>query len=142
MTTEPTTEAEIEAEGIEIPELEIPFHGRQIWVRMPSPEQLLVWDRVIKRLTDAPPNTSWTGSEIMAALDRLRRIIDSLMVNKADVVWLDDQFLDGVLTFKQLAPFITQVVDAFAAAAEENAPNRAAKRAAKKTKKAVRKKES
>lgn len=127
-------------EEVTIPEVAVQFEGREIWTRMPSPEQLLVWDRTVKRLTGAPPDESWTGSQVMASLDRLRRIVDTILVNRADVDWLDDQFLDGALTFKSLAPFITQVVDAFADAAEEGAPNREAKRAAKKApKKAARK---
>jgi len=139
MTTEPAAPAE---DLTEIPHLPVMFRGREIWTKMPRPEQLLVWDRTIKRLEQAPVDASWTGSEIMAALDRLRRIIDSILVNKADVTWLDDQFLDGELEFKDLAPFITMTVDAFADAAQEEAPNRAAKRAVKRApaKKATRKK--
>lgn len=144
MTTEQAAPAA--DEEVTIPEVEVQFQGRDIWTHMPTPEQLLVWDRTVRSLTEAPPNASWTGSQVMRALDRLRRIVDTILVNKADIEWLDDQFLDGKLTFKSLAPFIAQVVDAFADAAEEaNATsNRAAKRAAKKApaKKAARKKVS
>lgn len=139
MTTDPT------AEGAEQTKLELPvmLMGREIYCRMPSPEQLLVWQRTVKRLTEAPMDASWTGSEVMSALERLRKIIDSLMVNRADVDWLDDQFLEETVTFKELAPFITDVTEAFAKAAEEEG-NRADRRAAAKTpaKKAARKKAS
>lgn len=141
MTEQAAPEAD---EEVTIPEVEVQFEGRSIWTRMPSPEQLLVWDRTVRNLTEAPPDESWTGSQVMRSLDRLRRIVDTILVNRADVDWLDDQFLDGKLTFKSLAPFIAKVVDAFADAAEQaNATsNRAAKRAAKKApaKKAARKK--
>ena len=136
--------APVAEEEVTIPEVEVQFQGRSIWARMPSPEQLLVWDRTVRNLTDAPVDESWTGSQVMRALDRLRRIVDTILVNKADVEWMDDQFLDGKLTFRGLAPFIAKVVDAFADAAEQaNATsNRAAKRAAAKkpAKKAARKK--
>ena len=139
MTTDPA------AEGADQTQLELPvmLMGREIYCRMPSLEQLLVWERTVKRLTEAPMDASWTGSEVMAALERLRKIIDSLMVNRADVDWLDDQFLEKKVTFKELAPFITDVTDAFAEAAEAEG-NRADRRAAKKTpaKKATRKKAS
>lgn len=131
-------------------ELEIPFifsgtNGAEIrrtmWVRMPRPEQLLVWQRTVDRLTNAPINASWTGSEVMAALERLRKIVDSLLVNKADIDWVDDQFLDGTLTFQTLTPFIPATTLAFQQAAAETG-NREERRAAKKAapKKATRKK--
>jgi hypothetical protein len=139
MTTDQATE------GAEQTQLELPVQlmGREIFCRMPSPEQLLVWQRTVKRLTEAPIDASWTGSEVMSALERLRKIIDTLMVNRADVDWLDDQFLEETVTFKELAPFITDVTEAFAKAAEEEG-NRADRRAATKTpaKKAARKKAS
>lgn len=141
MTTEQAA-ALADDEEMPNPEVEVQFMGRSIWAHMPSPEQLLVWDRTVRNLTEAPVDMTWTGSQVMKALDRLRRIVDTILVNKADVEWMDDQFLDGTLTFKGLAPFIALVVDAFADAAEEaNATsNRAARRAAGKPKKATRKK--
>lgn len=148
MTTE-----QVEGEAApEVPlELEIPFVfqeadggeiRRTMWVRMPRPEQLLVWQRTVDKLTNAPITASWSGTEVMAALERLRKIVDSLLVNKADVNWIDDQFLDGSLTFQTLTPFITQTVSEFQQAAAESG-NREERRGAKKTaKKAARKKPS
>jgi hypothetical protein len=142
-----TTEEVAPATEEEMPEVPVTFAGREIFCHMPTPEQLLVWDRVVRNLTEAPPDESWTGSQVMRALDRLRRIVDSILVNRADVEWLDDQFLDRTLTFRDMAPFITLVVDAFADAAEQaNASsNRESRRAAAKkppAKKATRKKAS
>lgn len=117
---------------MEVPTVPVMLNGREIHAKMPRPEQLLVWQRVLKTLTEAPPNTTWTGSEVMAALERLRKIVDSLIVNKADIAWMDDQFLDEALTFTDLAPFLTDVTAKFAELAEESAPNREAKRAVKK----------
>lgn len=136
--TEPTQQPE--AEATPPPELPIPFMGREIWVRMPTPEQLLVWQRTVNNLTNAPVDASWTGPEVMAALDRLRRIVDSILVNRADITWLDDQFLDGTIGFKELTPLVTDATSAFTTLAAENAPNREARRAAgKPAKKAARK---
>jgi hypothetical protein len=136
MTTEQQSD---DTEAPAAPELPVMLKGREIYVRHPRPEQVLVWQRTLDRLTQAPVNASWTGSEVMAALDRCRKIVDSLLVNKADVNWMDDQFLDGDLEFKDLAPFITDVVEAFRKAADETG-NREDRRATKKaTKKAARK---
>jgi hypothetical protein len=138
MTTEQaTTEPEAEV-PVELP---VMLLDREIYSRMPSPEQLIVWQRTIKRLEDAPMDASWTGSEVMAALERLRKIVDTLIVNRADVDWLDEQFLDETITFQTLAPFITNVVTAFQEFAAAQG-NRETRRATKKTvaKKATRKK--
>lgn len=141
MTTTETVAAEPAEEApIELP---VMFMDREIFSRMPSPEQLIVWQRTIKRLEAAPMDASWTGSEVMAALERLRKIVDTLMVNRADVDWLDEQFLDETVTFQTLAPFITDVVNAFQEFAAAQG-NRETRRATKKApaKKATRKKAS
>ena len=110
-----------EPEGADQTQFELPvmLMGREIYCRMPSAEQLLVWQRTVKRLTEAPMDASWTGSEVLAALERLLKIVNSLMANKADIEWLDDQFLEGKIHFQNLAPFITLVTKAFADKAEE-----------------------
>ena len=140
MTEQVAAEA---AEEVTVPDLPVMFMGREIWVRMPKPEQLLVWQRTVDRLTQAPVDASWSGSEVMAALERLRKIVDTIMVNRADITWLDDQFLEGTVDFKQLTPFITQAVQAFADAAEAEGNRETRSAAAKKAtpaKKAARKK--
>jgi len=121
-----------------VPEQEIDFRGRKMWVRMPRPEQLLVWKRTLSQLQNVVDG-DWTADTVMTALERLRRIIDSVLVNKADVTWLDDQFLDGTLTFQQLTPMITLTVEAFADAAE-NEGNREERRKAKAAPKKARRK--
>lgn len=139
------TEQETTAAAPELPpELPIEFKGRQLWVRMPSPEQLLVWKRTLKQLQEAQVN-DWNAEQVMIALERTRKIIDSVLVNKADVVWLDDEMLEGNLKLIDTAEVIQKTVDAYADAAErERAENgtRAERRAAtakKPGKKAARK---
>lgn len=131
------------------PELEIQFMGRTLWVRLPKPEQLLVWKRTLRQLQGADVD-DWNAEQVMIALERTRRIIDSVLVNKADVVWLDDEMLEGTLTLKGTAEIINKTVQVYADAAErektENgtrAERRAAKSPAKKaTRKATRKRET
>jgi hypothetical protein len=138
------TEQEAPAGTVDLPpELEIEFDGRKLWVRMPSPEQLLVWKRTLKQLQGADVS-GWNAEQVMIALERTRKIIDSLLVNKADVVWLDDEMLEGNLTLVHTADIITTTVKAFGEAAErEQAENgtRSERRAATKKpgKKAARK---
>ena len=122
-----------EASKVVSPELEITFKGRLIWVKMPTPEQLLVWKRTLRQLQDAEIK-SWNAEQVMIALERTRKIIDSVLVNKADVVWLDDEMLDGNLTLLDTAQIIQSTVDRFAdeAQVEGNRETRRAKAAPKK----------
>lgn len=127
--TEPNTE---------IPEREVELLGRKLFVRFPQPEQLLVWQRTLTKLQGADVD-GWNAVQVMSALERMRKIIDSLLANKTDVDWLDDQMLDGNVGLMELVPFFTDVVKTFAD--EANGTNREARRTAAKTpaKKAVRK---
>lgn len=122
------------------PEQEIEFAGRKLWVRMPSPEQLLVWKRTLSQLQSADVQ-SWNGVQVMKALERTRAIIDSLLVHDTDKEWLDDELLAGNIGLRDTAQIINGTVDAFTLAAQEDG-NRATRRAAKKAapaKKAARK---
>jgi len=119
-----------------IPEREVEFQGRMIWVKMPSPEQILVWQRILKRLQSPEQDNNWNGETVMAALERLRKIIDSIILNRVDIEWLDDEMLDGTIGFREAAGLVTLAMKAFGDSA-----NRADRRAAeKKPKKATRKK--
>lgn len=133
--TEPSTDPETF-----IPELPIQFEGREIYVRLPRPEQLLVWQRTVRQLQKAD-TASFTGTEAMQALERARRIIDSVLANQADKDWLDDELLDGTFGLREASQIITMTVEAYAEAAQADG-NRETKRAAKKAapKKAARKK--
>jgi hypothetical protein len=136
--TEPSTEAAPAATTELPPELEIPFAGRQLWVRMPSPEQLLVWKRTLVQLQGADVS-GWNGEQVMKALERTRKIIDSLLVHDVDKEWLDDEMLSGTIGLTDTAEIINGTVEAFATAAEEGG-NRATRREIKKPgKKAARK---
>jgi hypothetical protein len=125
---EPATSADTEKE--------IEFSGRTLWVRVPSPEQLLVWKRTLGKLQGAEVE-GWNGEQVMGALERTRKIIDSVLVHDTDKDWLDDQMLDGNLGLIETAQIIQLTVEAFQAD-----DNRASRRAAKKApaKKAARKK--
>lgn len=99
------------------PELEIEFRDRKLWVRMPTPEQLLVWKRTLGQLQSAEVD-GWNAEQVMAALERTRRIIDSVLVHRVDVDWLDDMMLAREIDLKGTAEIINRTVDAYAQAAE------------------------
>jgi hypothetical protein len=116
-------------------EREITFRDRVLWVRMPSPEQLLVWKRTLKQLQTAEI-TGWTGEKVMAALERTRLIIDSVLLHDTDKEWMDDEMLAGNLKLPETSQIILLAVESFT-----EAGNREERRAAKKVnpKKAARK---
>ena len=120
-----------------VPEQEIAFLSRKMWVRMPSPEQLLVWKRTLNQLQTADIS-GWNADQVMRALERTRMIIDSVLANRIDIDWLDDEMLAGNVGLKDTAQIIQLTVQAFTTAAETEG-NRETRRAAKK---ATRKKAS
>lgn len=125
-----------------MPEQEIEFKGRKLWVKMPSPEQLLVWKRTLKQLQN-DVTAGWNGEQAMKALERTRLIIDSVLAHEADKEWLDDEMLAGTVGLMETGAILNLTVEAFAAAAEAEGNRETRRAAAKKTapaKKAARKK--
>lgn len=99
------------------PELEIEFRGRKLWVRLPTPEQILVWKRTLGQLQSAEVD-GWNAEQVMAALERTRRIIDSVLVHRVDIDWLDDMMLSREVDLKGTAEIINKTVEAYAEVAE------------------------
>lgn len=132
--TEPTEAPE----AVTMPELELTFAGRKLWVKMPSPEQLLVWRRTLKQLQGADVE-GWNGEQVMKALERTRLIIDSLLVHDTDKEWLDDEMLEGNIKLMETAGIINGTVALFAEAAEKDGNRETRRAAAKPAKKAARK---
>ncbi len=121
------------------PELDITFRDRQIWVKMPSPEQILVWKRTLKQLQGAEVS-GWNGDQVMKALERSRLIIDSVIAHEPDKDWLDEEMLAGNIGLMESAQIINMALERFAEAAQENGNREDRRQAAKKTaKKATRK---
>src|SRR3990172_8277806 len=118
----------------ERPTAEFEFLGRTIHVHMPTPEQLLVWQRTLEQMGRAQM-AGWNGAQAMNALGRCRKIIDTVIVLQMDKDWLDDEMLEGRLGLMGILPLMTQAIEAFV-----EAGNREERRAVKKVgKKAVRK---
>lgn len=126
-----------EQEATTVPEREITFLDRQIWVKMPSPEQILVWQRTAKRLQNFGTEAV-NGQQVLQALERLRMIIDSVILNQVDKDWLDDEMLAGNVDMNQATDVIPRTVEAFAED-DNRASRRAAARKTTPAKKAARK---
>lgn len=103
---------------------EIKFQGRTLKIRAPKPEQVLIWQRTMKRLESA--NLSdWSGEQVLAALERARMIIDSLLDDPADISWLDDEMLAGRVSLREASEIIIEAM-------KRMTGNRAQRRAAAK----------
>jgi hypothetical protein len=101
---------------------QIEFRGRTMRVVMPAPEQILVWRRIHVRLEQANID-KWNGQEVLDALDKVRTIIDTVLVDQADIGWLDDEMLAGRLTIREASAILVDAVKSF--------QNRSQRRAAK-----------
>lgn len=113
----------------------IMFRGREMWVKFPSEEQIVVYSRTLKML-QGPEVEGWEGAQVLKALDRVFRIIVSTLVNRVDIEWIEDEMLDGNLKLPDACEILNQTVQAFG----QEGDNRAAKRAAAPRKRAARRK--
>jgi hypothetical protein len=104
MTTEPSTTEERETRPVE-------YMGRTWTAVMPAPEQLLVWQRTLQRLSGETME-GWDGARVLQALDRIRKIIDSVL-SPADIEYLDDQMLMGQFKLEQAHDLMMLVIKAF-----------------------------
>jgi hypothetical protein len=121
---------------------EVNFRGHKFTAYAPQPEQILVWQRTLDRLSQANTAT-WKGKDALAALDRIRKILDSLL-SPEDIDWLDDQMLQRDpetrmprFTLENAHELMMEIINAFRANNREE--RREAERAAKKTAPARRK---
>jgi len=125
--------AVVEAEATEPAEAEsrpVDFYGRQVLVLRPTAEQIAVWQRVAKRQA-ALNGDKMTNEDAMALLDRAMRIVETILADKADRDWLEDQMLDGVLRLDQVVSIVGLTADAYsdtAGAAPTNGPQPKARR--------------
>lgn len=95
----------------------ITFLNRTMRVRMPTPEQIVIWQRTARKLQgdtatsemNATPRDGETAEQAQqratdyatSALDRMLRVVTSVLVDPVDREWVEDQLLEGTL---QLAP--------------------------------------
>lgn len=104
----------------------VTLKGRKVRIHTPKPEQVMIWQRVMNRLSNMGNDV--TGEQALNALDRARKIIDSVLVDEADIEWLDDQMLDGSLGFKEMADFMLRAAKTLSKESEKQATSSTARR--------------
>lgn len=107
---------------------EIEFQGRTLKIRTPKPEQVLIWQRTMKHL-EAANLSDWTGEQVLAALERGRMIIDSLLYDPADISWLDDEMLAGRVGLKEASMIVIEAMKRMAGQGDRAQRRAAAKKA-------------
>jgi hypothetical protein len=126
---------ETEEPAAEAMTAEVPFKGRTLHMNMPTPEQILVWRRTVKRFEGLDATQISTAAEALDAVDRCVRIVTSLFALRKDVDWLDDEMLEKNVTFGDVIILFGNTVESFGAMAREASgadDNRESRRAAAK----------
>jgi hypothetical protein len=108
-----TTEQEHAPADPQRPERQIVFRGREMWVRPPKAEQILVLQRTMRQLQQVN-GQDWTGHQVLAAAERLRKIVDAVIVHRTDIDFLDDLMLEGELDIQESVEIVKMTIDVFA----------------------------
>lgn len=114
----------VEADPDQEPELVgalVPFHGREIAVRLPSLEQLVVMRRLAEQYRGYGDGGKQLTSadEALTGYDRALKTITSVVVNQADIVFIEDLLLEGKTDLTGAGVLLKQAMDALSAANEE-----------------------
>lgn len=110
----------------------VPFKGRTIMVKLPTPEQLTMYRRLSRQFQDMARTGAAEHMELDEALrqlDRATRLVQSVMADADDREWLEDMLLEGNVKMEECSTLLREAFTALNKAHEEQAtPNRAARR--------------
>lgn len=105
----------------------VTFLGRKIEVKLPTPEQLIAWDRVLGKLANLDPKAEVSMERAAALLGRLVKVIDAVVMHEEDREWLEDGRMSGTVTSENSSQIVLDAIDLYKAEMPE-ADNRAARR--------------
>lgn len=108
---------------------EVEFRGRMIRVKTPETEQIMIINRMAATFGRASQQQNISAQKAIKLMDRAFRAVCSVIINPADIEWLEELFLDGDLRLEETIPIITTATRALRTANEGNT-NRAERRAA------------
>ena len=111
----------------ELKTAQIEFKGRMVTVGMPGMERIAAFQAFNRELKRMKPGELITGEEAVAIATNALNMILSLLVNRADRLWLTDELSgDTGLDLEQCQPFVEAAMEAIRVA---NPANRAERRA-------------
>ncbi len=124
------------AEGV-VEQADVTWRGRVIRVRLPTIEQMTMYRRLARTFQELGERATQPGAEPMDMdeatrhYDRAVKLITSIMVNPADIEWLEDEMLEGRVRLPDAAELMREAIGKLG---EKNATaaNREERRAAAK----------
>lgn len=109
----------------------VPFHGRDIAIRMPTEEQLVMYQRLSRQFQQVAARKDEVGlDEALTYLDRAVTLLQSIMVDQGDKTWLEDALLLGDIKLMQCRELLVESFRLLALA--NSGDNRETRRAAAK----------
>jgi len=103
----------------------VTFHGRELTVKTPQPEQLAVARRVALQLEKIKDQPDVDGEKALKLFDRAITVVTTVLVDPDDIEWLEDRILAG-MELTEAAPLMSLAIGALR---EQNPGNRAERRA-------------
>lgn len=122
-------------EGGAVEEVDVVWRGRTIRVRLPNLEQMTIYKRLSRNFAaladrDKDPRAEpMTLDEATGHYDRAIKLITSVMVNRADVEWLEDELLERNILLPDAADLMKEAIGKLGDA-NEQAGNRQERRKA------------
>lgn len=92
---------------------EVPFAGRNLKVRMPTEEQLVMYRRVSREfamLARDGRDKNMAMDEALKYLDRAVRTVQTVLIDPDDKEWLEDQLMDGKVTLEQCTDLMRSAI--------------------------------
>lgn len=105
----------------------ITFLGRVMAVKLPTAEQIAAW-RSILRILEKAPAEGKTVEDSLEAVDMANEVIDSVVVDDADKMWLMRGRARGEVTMENSSSIVLDALKAYEGDQPQPA-NRAARRA-------------
>lgn len=104
-----------EPEGLQT--AKVPFMGRDIEVKMPTLEQVTVYERVAEKFaTIKDSGKPLDGRTATRLYGRAFKVISSIVVHPEDVEWLEDLLLEEKTDLAGLTPLLGQGIEKLKAA--------------------------
>ena len=119
------------------------YRGRTMRIAVPGGAQLMMWERLgrqFEELAQIPKDQPVDMPKFRKTLDRLQRIVLSMLPDETDKEWIEDSIIDGEIVDKDLLELLNTIGEAIKVRAQGATPNRAARRVKTPAKKAPAKK--
>lgn len=114
----PATAPTRNADGV-IEEAHVSWRGRDWLVRLPTVEQMTIYRRLSTRFQalgeaqSKPDAEPMSMEEATSHFDRALKLITSVVVEPADIVWIEDEMLEGRLQLSDASDLMLKAMERF-----------------------------